>query len=109
MLRYALFATLFAALLPGCASLDGSGLGALTAEDWFARGVRAAEGGQLDAAERAFRQAYAQGAGVRALHNLGLVQVRLGVEALNEARQQLPPEHPVHAEIDEFLRTLATP
>ena len=73
---------------------------------WYRRGNDYVATGQLEQAEYAYRQAVREGAGPRAQHNLGLVQMRLGFEALSEARQRLPTDDPVHAETRRFLQTL---
>jgi tetratricopeptide (TPR) repeat protein len=73
---------------------------------WFQLGNLYAEQGRLDSAERAYREALRRRDEARTLHNLGLVQVRLGVGALREAQQRLPPDDPARRETREFLRTL---
>ncbi|MFO1422035.1 MAG: tetratricopeptide repeat protein [Candidatus Competibacteraceae bacterium] len=73
---------------------------------WFQLGNLYAEQGRLDAAERAYREALRRRDEARTLHNLGLVQVKLGVGALREAQQRLPPNDPVRRETREFLQTL---
>ena len=73
---------------------------------WFQLGNLYAEQGRLDAAERAYREALRRRDEARTLHNLGLVQVRLGVGALREAQQRLPPDDPARRETREFLQTL---
>lgn len=73
---------------------------------WFQLGNLYAEQGRLDAAERAYREALRRRDEARTLHNLGLVQVRLGVGALREAQRRLPPDDPARRETREFLQTL---
>ena len=73
---------------------------------WFQLGNLYAEQGRLDAAERAYREALRRRDEARTLHNLGLVQVRLGVGALREAQQRLPPDDPARRETRAFLQTL---
>lgn len=76
------------------------------AQPWFQLGNLYAEQGRLDSAERAYREALRRRDDARTLHNLGLVQVKLGVGALREARERLPPNDPLHQETREFLQTL---
>lgn len=73
---------------------------------WFQLGNLYAEQGRLDSAERAYREALRRHDDGRTLHNLGLVQVRLGVSALREAQKRLPPNDPARQETREFLRAL---
>lgn len=73
---------------------------------WFQLGNLYAEQGRLDAAERAYREALRRRDEARTLHNLGLVQVRLGVGALREAQRRLPPDDRARRETREFLQTL---
>lgn len=73
---------------------------------WFQLGNLYAEQGRLDSAERAYREALRRRDDARTLHNLGLVQIKLGVGALREAQQRLPPDDPARQETREFLRTL---
>jgi tetratricopeptide (TPR) repeat protein len=73
---------------------------------WFQLGNLYAEQGRLLMAERAYREALRRRDEARTLHNLGLVQVRLGVGALREARERLPADDPVHEDTREFLRVL---
>ncbi len=75
-------------------------------EPWFQLGNLYAEQGRLLMAERAYREALRRRDEARTLHNLGLVQVRLGVGALREARERLPADDPVHEYTREFLRVL---
>ncbi|MFZ1640476.1 MAG: tetratricopeptide repeat protein [Candidatus Contendobacter sp.] len=76
------------------------------ASPWFQLGNLYAEQGRLDSAERAYREALRRRDEARTLHNLGLVQVRLGVGALREAQKRLPPDDPTRRETREFLQTL---
>lgn len=76
------------------------------ADPWFQLGNLYAEQGRLDSAERAYREALRRRDDARTLHNLGLVQVKLGVGALREAQKRLPPDDPARRETREFLRAL---
>lgn len=76
------------------------------AEPWFQLGNLYAAQGRLEEAEHAYRQVLVRADRPEALHNLGLVQVRMGVAALGEARRRLPANDPVHAETRELLRLL---
>jgi tetratricopeptide (TPR) repeat protein len=76
------------------------------ANPWFQLGNLYAEQGRLDSAERAYRESLRRRDEARTLHNLGLVQVRLGVGALRESQKRLPPNDPARQETREFLRTL---
>ena len=76
------------------------------ARPWFQLGNLYAEQGRLDSAERAYREALRRRDEARTLHNLGLVQIKLGVGALREAQQRLPPDDPARRETREFLQTL---
>lgn len=106
-MRYAL---LMIVMVCGCATSRPPATVATAAfdnpEDWFQLGNRYAEAGQLEQAEHAYRRALENGPYPKAQHNLGLVQVRLGVKALQNAREQLPAEHPAHAATREFLQLL---
>lgn len=73
---------------------------------WFQLGNLYAEQGRLDSAERAYRESLRRRDDARTLHNLGLVQVRLGVGALREAQARLPPDDSTRQETREFLQTL---
>jgi len=73
---------------------------------WFQLGNLYAEQGRLDSAERAYRESLRRRDDARTLHNLGLVQVRLGVGALREAQARLPSDDPARQETREFLQTL---
>lgn len=75
-------------------------------DPWFRLGNLYAEQGRLDMAEHAYREALRRRDDARTLHNLGLVQVRLGVGALREARERLPPDDPSRQQTREFLRAL---
>ncbi len=76
------------------------------ASPWFKLGNLYAEQGRLDAAEHAYRQAMRRHDSARTLHNLGLVQIKLGIGALREAQQRLPANDPVHQQTHKFLQTL---
>lgn len=73
---------------------------------WFQLGNLYAEQGRLDSAERAYREALRRHDDARTLHNLGLVQVRLGVSALRESQKRLPVNDPARQETREFLQAL---
>lgn len=76
------------------------------AEPWFQLGNLYAEQGRLHSAERAYHEALRRRDNARTLHNLGLVQVKLGVGALREAQKRLPKDDPARQETYEFLRIL---
>ena len=76
------------------------------AAPWFQLGNLYAEQGRLDSAQRAYRESLRRRDDARTLHNLGLVQVRLGVGALREAQKRLPPNDPARQETRELLQTL---
>lgn len=76
------------------------------ANPWFQLGNLYAEQGRLHSAERAYRESLRRRDDARTLHNLGLVQVRLGVGALREAQKRLPPDDPARRETPAFLRAL---
>ncbi len=73
---------------------------------WFQLGNLYAEQGRLDSAERAYREALRRRDDARTLHNLGLIQVKLGIGALREAQTRLPPTDAARRETRELLRTL---
>ena len=77
-----------------------------TGDYWFRLANAYAEEERLEEAENAYKEALKHGKGVKALHNLGLVQVWLGVKALREARSQLPPDEPAHLETRRYLNAL---
>ncbi len=76
------------------------------AEPWFQLGNLYAEQGRLDSAQRAYRESLRRRDDARTLHNLGLAQVKLGIGALRESQQRLPPNDPARQETRELLRTL---
>ncbi|MCC6134777.1 MAG: tetratricopeptide repeat protein [Candidatus Contendobacter sp.] len=76
------------------------------ASAWFQLGNLYAEQGRLDSAERAYREALRRRDDARVLHNLGLIQVKLGIGALREAQTRLPPTDAARRETRELLRTL---
>ncbi len=76
------------------------------AEPWFQLGNLYAEQGRLDSAQRAYRESLRRRDDARTLHNLGLAQVKLGIGALREAQQRLPPNDPARQDTREWLRTL---
>lgn len=73
---------------------------------WFQLGNLYAEQGRLDSAQRAYHESLRRRDDARTLHNLGLVQVRLGIGALREAQKRLPPDDPARQETREFLQTV---
>jgi tetratricopeptide (TPR) repeat protein len=75
-------------------------------EPWFRLGNIYAESGRLEAAERAYRTALSYGDEPRVLHNLGLVQIRLGIKFLKESRRQLPVNDSIRRQTQQYLRTL---
>lgn len=77
-----------------------------SAEAWFQLGNLYAEQGRLDSAQRAYREALRRRDDAKTLHNLGLVQVRLGIGALRESEQRLPPNDGARQETRTLLRTL---
>jgi Flp pilus assembly protein TadD len=76
------------------------------AKPWFQLGVLYAEQGNLAAAEQAYGEALRRRNNPETLHNLGLVQLRMGLDALREARRRLPADDPVHQETRQFLKAL---
>jgi cytochrome c-type biogenesis protein CcmH/NrfG len=74
------------------------------ADAWFRLGNYYALQNQWEKAEQAYREVLQRTDHNGALHNLGLVQVRMGVKALQDAAAKIPPQDPVHAETREFLR-----
>ena len=74
---------------------------------WFQLGNGFAENDQLINAESAYREALRYGPNVKAQHNLGLVHIRLGIEALRSAAEQLPADHPTRIETRQFLALMA--
>ncbi|MFO1350076.1 MAG: tetratricopeptide repeat protein [Gammaproteobacteria bacterium] len=73
---------------------------------WYQLGNHFAKSDRLDDAEQAYREALKRGPNPHALNNLGLVQIRLGVQALKEARQQMPQNPAVRAETQRFVQLL---
>ena len=73
---------------------------------WFQLANAYAEEERLEEAENAYKEALKYGYGAKALHNLGLVQVWLGIKALREARPQLSPDDPAHLETRRYLNAL---
>jgi tetratricopeptide (TPR) repeat protein len=71
---------------------------------WFRLGNYYALQNQWEKAEQAYREVLQRTDHNGALHNLGLVQVRMGAKALQDAAAKIPPQDPVHAETREFLR-----
>jgi tetratricopeptide (TPR) repeat protein len=76
------------------------------ANPWFQLGNLYAEQGRLDSAERAYREALRRHDEAKTLHNLGLVQVKLGIGALREAQSRLPSTDAARQETRELLRSL---
>ncbi len=75
-------------------------------EPWFQLGNLYAESNRLEAAEYSYRQALKRGAHPKATHNLGLVQIRLGVAALNQARSDLPKDPSTQQQTRKLLKAL---
>ncbi len=75
-------------------------------QPWFELGNYYAANGRLAGAEFAYREALKRENDPKVLHNLGLVQVRLGVNALSEAHRDLPPDDPAREQTRQFLRVL---
>lgn len=73
---------------------------------WFQLGNLYAEQGRLDSAERAYRESLRRHDDARTLHNLGLVQIKLGIGAVREAQTRLPSSDTTQQETRELLRTL---
>jgi cytochrome c-type biogenesis protein CcmH/NrfG len=71
---------------------------------WFRLGNYYALQNQWEKAEQAYREVLQRTDHNGALHNLGLVQVRMGAKALQDAAAKIPPQDPVQAETREFLR-----
>jgi cytochrome c-type biogenesis protein CcmH/NrfG len=78
-----------------------------TIEPWFQLGNLYAENGRLEDAQQAYREALRRGDKPQVRHNLGLVQLQLGIQALREARRQLPANDPTHAAARQYLRMLS--
>ena len=76
------------------------------AEPWFQLGNYYAAHNRLAGAEFAYRQALKRESSPKTLHNLGLVQIRLGINALGEAHEQLPEDDPVRRQTRELIATL---
>lgn len=74
-----------------------------SSEAWFQLGNAYADQDKLIKAEAAYRQALVRGPHLKAQHNLGLVHIRLGVEALRSAYQQMPADHPSRQQTRQFL------
>lgn len=77
-----------------------------SAQIWFQLGNLYAEQGRLDSAQRAYREALRRRDDAKTLHNLGLVQVKLGIGALREAEQRLAPDAATRAATRALLRTI---
>ncbi|MCP5419108.1 MAG: tetratricopeptide repeat protein [Gammaproteobacteria bacterium] len=75
-------------------------------EPWFQLGNLYAENGRLEEAQQAYRRALRQGDEPQVRHNLGLVQLQLGIRNLREARQQLPADDPAHDAARQYLQML---
>ena len=77
-----------------------------SARPWFELGNFYVDNNRLAAAEYAYREAIKREKTPKALHNLGLVQIRLGLSALSEASKHFPAEDPVHTETHQVLKLL---
>jgi tetratricopeptide (TPR) repeat protein len=76
------------------------------AEPWFQLGNYYAARNRLAGAEFAYRQALKRENSPKTLHNLGLVQIRLGINALGEAHEQIPEDDPARRQTRELIATL---
>jgi tetratricopeptide (TPR) repeat protein len=76
------------------------------AEPWFQLGNYYAARNRLAGAEFAYRQALKRESSPKTLHNLGLVQIRLGINALGEAHERLPEDDPARRQTQELIATL---
>lgn len=76
------------------------------AQQWFEIANLYAELGELEDAEAAYRQSLALGMDQRARHNLGLVQVRMGMQSLASAREGLPADPANQANTRAYLQRL---
>jgi Flp pilus assembly protein TadD len=77
-----------------------------TLEPWFQLGNLYAENGRLEDAQQAYRQALKYGDNPKVLHNLGLVRLQLGIATLQQARQQLPADDPIHDHTRQYFQLL---
>jgi cytochrome c-type biogenesis protein CcmH/NrfG len=77
-----------------------------SSDAWFQLGNSFAENDQLLEAEKAYQQALLYGPHVKAQHNLGLVHIRLGMEALRSASAQLPADSPTREQTRQFLELM---
>lgn len=78
-----------------------------SSDAWFQLGNEFAEQDQLINAEAAYRQSLMLGPNAKAQHNLGLVHIRLGIEALRSSAEQLPANDPARAETRQFLKLMS--
>jgi len=77
------------------------------ASAWFRFGYAEAQTGRLVAAEHALRKALALDPNMaRARHNLGMVQIQLGVKAILSARRNLPDVDQTAARTMQYLACL---
>lgn len=77
------------------------------AQAWYRLGYAHAQVGRLVAAEAAFRRALDLDPEMaRARHNLGVVQIQLGVKAILAARRELPDVDDAAARTMEYLACL---
>ena len=74
---------------------------------WFQLGNYYVDQDQLLEAEQAYQEALRAGPNVKAQHNLGLVQIRLGIDSLRRASEALPEDDPVRQQTRQFLQLLA--
>ena len=77
-----------------------------TLDPWFQLGNLYAESDRLEDAQQAYRQALKYGDNPKVLHNLGLVQLQQGLATLQQARQQLPADDPIHDHTRQYLQLL---
>ena len=110
MAKLAAAAAVLLLYLSGCASPPAASVtaGRAPVKDWFQRANELAERSELQAAVHAYQRALAlePNTKTKALHNLGLVQLRLGLQNLREALAKLPPEHPAQRQTRDFVRLL---
>lgn len=76
------------------------------ARQWFEIGNLYAELGDLPEAEAAYQQSLALGMDQRARHNLGLVQIRMGMESLASAREGRVVDPDAQRNTREYLQSL---
>jgi cytochrome c-type biogenesis protein CcmH/NrfG len=75
-----------------------------SATPWLELGDYYVANRQLAGAEFAYREALKREPAPETLHNLGVVQIRLGIEALLQAREELPPNDQATTETRRLLQ-----